>query len=122
MSQIKGKQHFMELNKTLFVKLWWVWTWQAWERDYYWWVAENVNDMSATTKSLKGSLDRQEQYSKRNLLLIHGLLKSRKDNKDELVIDTIKEKIGKEIKKDEIDRSHRLGAPKNNGKNIPIFM
>ena len=78
--------------------------------------------MSATTKSLKGSLDRQEQYSKRNLLLIHGLLKSRKDNKDELVIDTIKEKIGKEIKKDEIDRSHRLGAPKNNGKNIPIFM
>ena len=78
--------------------------------------------MSATTKSLKGSLDRQEQYSKRNLFLIHGLLKSRKDNKDELVIDTIKEKIGKEIKKDEIDRSHRLGAPKNNGKNIPIFM
>ena len=25
-------------------------------------------------------------------------------------------------KKDQIDRSHRLGAPKNNGKNIPIFM
>ena len=53
--------------------------------------------MSATTKSLKGSLDRQEQYSKRNLLLIHGLLESTKDNKDELVIDTIKEKIENEI-------------------------
>ena len=53
--------------------------------------------MSATAKSLKGSLDRQEQYSKRNLLLIHGLLESTKDNKDELVIDTIKEKIENEI-------------------------
>ena len=58
---------------------------------------KNVNDMSATAKSLKGSLDRQEQYSKRNLLLIHGLLESTKDNKDELVIDTIKEKIENEI-------------------------
>ena len=34
---------------------------------------KNVNDISATIESLKGSLDRQEQYSRRNCLLIHGL-------------------------------------------------
>ena len=72
---------------------------------------KNVNDKTATTESLKGSLDRQEQYSRRKCLLIHSLLESRNKNTDEMVIETIKEKI-KEIKNDEIDRSHRIGTPK----------
>ena len=38
---------------------------------------KNANDLSATIKSLKGCLDRQEQYSKRNCLLIHGLPESK---------------------------------------------
>ena len=38
------------------------------------------------------------------------------------MIDTIKEKMGEEIQKDEIDRSHRLGASKNNGKSRPIII
>ena len=78
--------------------------------------------MSATIESLKGCLDRQEQYSRRNCLLIHGLPESKNENTDELVIDTIKEKMGEEIERNEIDRSHRLGAPKNNGKSRPIII
>ena len=70
------------------------------------------NVMSWTIESLKDCLDRPEQYSRRNCLLIHGLPESKNENIDELVIDTIKEKMGEEIKKDEINRSHRLGAPK----------
>ena len=77
--------------------------------------------MSATIESLKGCLDRQEQYSRRNCLLIHGLPESKNENTDELVIDTIKEKMGEEIEKNERDRSHRLSAPKNNGKSRPII-
>ena len=38
------------------------------------------------------------------------------------MIDRVKEKIGEETKKDEIHQSHRLGAPKNNGKSRPIIM
>ena len=34
---------------------------------------KNVNDMSGTVEFLKGSLDRQEQYSRRNCLLVHCL-------------------------------------------------
>ena len=30
--------------------------------------------------------------------------------------------MGEEIKKDEKDQSHRLGAPKNNGKSRPIII
>ena len=54
-------------------------------------------------------------------MLIHGLPESKNENADELVIVTIKEKMGKEIEKYETDRSHRLGAPKNNGKSRPII-
>ena len=53
--------------------------------------------MSVTIESLKGSLDRQEQYSRRKCLPIHGLLESRNKNTDELVIEAIKEKMEEKI-------------------------
>ena len=125
MSQIKGEQHLMDLNKTVnFICE----KFDEYERDraekekIISELQKNVNDMSATIESLKGCLDRQEQYSRRNCLLIHGLPESKNENTDELVIDTIKEKMGEEIEKNEIDRSHRLGAPKNNGKSRPIII
>ena len=123
MSQIKGEQHLTDLNKTVnFICE----KFDEYERDraekekIISELQKNVNDMSATIESLKGCLDRQEQYSRRNCLLIHGLPESKNENTDELVIDAIKEKIGEEIKKNEIDKSHRLGAPKNDGKSRPI--
>lgn len=72
--------------------------------------------------SLKGSLDIQEQGSRTNCLLIHGLPESKNKNKNELVIDTITEKMGEEVKKDEKDQSHRLGVPKINGKSRAIII
>ena len=44
---------------------------------------KNVKDMSATIESLAGNLDRQEQYSRKSCLLIHGLLESKNQNTDE---------------------------------------
>ena len=125
MSQIKGEQHLMDLNKTVnFICE----KFDEHERDrakkekIINWLQKNVNDMSATIESLKGCLDRQEQYSRRNCLLIHGLPESKNENTDELVIDAIKEKMGEEIEKNEIDRSHRIGVPKNIGKSRPIII
>ena len=125
MSQIKGKQHLMDLNKTVnFICE----KFDEYERDRVEkekiinGLQKHVNDMSATIESLKSWLDRQEQYSRRNCLLIHGLPESKNENTDELVIDAIKEKMGEEIEKNEIDRSHRIGVPKNNGKNRPIII
>ena len=43
-------------------------------------------------------------------------------NTDELVIETIQEEMGEAIEKDEIDRSHRLVATKNNGKTRPVII
>ena len=72
--------------------------------------------MSASIESLKESLDRQEQYLRKNCLLTHGLPESRNENTDELLIDTIKEKMREEVKKDEIGRSHRPRYSKKSDK------
>ena len=64
---------------------------------------KNVNDMSATIEFLKSSLDRQKQYSRRNCLLIDGIPESRSENTDDLVINTIKKKMGEKTKRDKID-------------------
>ena len=81
MSQIKGEQHLMDLNKIVnFICE----KFDEYERDraekekIISELQKNVNDMSATIESLKRCLDRLEQYSRRNYLLIHGLPESKK--------------------------------------------
>ena len=84
MSQIKGEQHLMDLNKTFkFVseKFDNFECDQAEKEKIIYELQKNVN-MSVTIESLKDSLDRQEQYSRRNCLLIHGLLESTNENTD----------------------------------------
>ena len=55
--------------------------------------------MSAKIESLKGCLDRQEQYSRWNFLLIHGLPESKNDNTDELVLIQLKRRWDKKSKR-----------------------
>ena len=125
MSQIKGEQHLMDLNKTInfICEKFDEYEYDRAEKEKN--VSElqkNVN-LSAKTESLKACLDRQEQYSRRNCLLIHGLPESKNENTNELVIDTIIEKMGEEIENNKIgSRSHRLGAPKSNGKSRPTII
>ena len=78
--------------------------------------------MSATIDFLKGCLDRREQYSRRNCLLIQGVAESKNKNTDQTVIDSMRQKIGKEIEKDKIDKSDGIDVPKNNGKSRPIII
>ena len=81
MSQIKGEQHLIDLNKTVnFIceKC------DIYERDRsekertICELQNNVNDTPTTIESLEGCLDRHEQYSRRNCFLIHGLKESKR--------------------------------------------
>ena len=59
---------------------------------------KDFKDMSTNIHLFKVSLDRQEQNSKINCLLIHRLSKNRNEKTDQNVIETLKEKMGVEIK------------------------
>ena len=68
-------------------------------------------------------IDRQEQYSRRSFILIHGIAENKEENTDQQVIDFINENL--DIKIDEIDigRPHRIGrSDKTKKKARPIIV
>ena len=70
-----------------------------------------VSSLKVEVKNLK-EIDDQEQYSRRNCLLIHGLNEIKTENTDEMVLDVINDKLNMEMPQVSIDRSHRLGKGK----------
>ena len=64
--------------------------------------------------------DRQEQYSWRNCLLIHGLPKNRNENTDLIVTETLKEKMAEEIIVADLDRTHRLGPKEDRVRSVIV--
>ena len=90
---------------------------------------KEINDLKSEVESLKKrldetdqQLDRQEQYSRRNCLLVHGINELDNEDTDNLVIKNIKDLMNEEIVVTDIDRSHRLGKKKVNGKARPIII
>ena len=78
--------------------------------------------MSNKVEKLEYRVDRMEQYSRCNSLLIHRLPEERLEDTDSLVIETVKEKMGLNISSADIDRTHRTGAPpKQSGKVRPVL-
>ena len=57
-------------------------------------------------------MDRQEQHSRRNCLLIHSIDEENQENTDEVVIIVLKQEMDEEITHLDIDRSHCLGNQK----------
>ena len=68
-------------------------------------------------------VDRQEQYSRRNCLLVHGKVEETVEDTDEKIINTLQQILDETIKPEDIVRSHRLGKPKfsKNAKPRPLI-
>ena len=81
---------------------------------------ENSNLMEHV-KDLEQKVDRQEQYSRRNCLLIHGIKEEKDENTDDVVIKFIQDGLQEEINIEDLDRTHRIGKV-NNGKSRPIIV
>ena len=81
-----------------------------------------VENLKEHIVKMEETLDSQEQYSRRNCLLIHGSEEKNDEDTDEIVVKIITEKIGVEITKEDLDRSHRIGAKKENKKTRPIIV
>jgi hypothetical protein len=75
---------------------------------------ENTN-LALKVKSLEKSMDATEQYSRRNSLRISGIPESSDENTDAIILD-ISHEIGSDLSLPEIDRTHRVGKRKINGK------
>ena len=70
------------------------------------------------------AVDRQEQYSRYNCLLIHGIVEETAKGTYEKIINTLQQSMDETIKPEDIDRSHRLDKPKTskNAKPHPMIV
>ena len=111
-SQIKGEEHLRELTKFIefannrfdeYEK-------EKKEKDELIKILrKDVNDMAGIIDNPSLGLDRQEQYSRRNCLLLNNIPETSNENTDDLVIKTVNEELLEAITINEIDRSRRLG-------------
>ena len=79
---------------------------------------EKVLRLTEKINKLSSLVDRQEQYSRRNCILIHGVKENQKEDTDEVFLNKIKSEMDLEISPGDIDRTHRIGVP-NRGNNRP---
>lgn len=82
-----------------------------------------VEEMGKRIEDLERVSDRQEQYSRRNCLLVHGIEENNNENTDDLVVQFINEKLDLDVTENDIDRSHRIGRYDKNKKKVrPIII
>ena len=60
-------------------------------------------------EELEKKIDRQEQYSRRNSILIHRIAENKEENTYQQALDFINDNLGIKIVKLDIDISHRIG-------------
>ena len=74
---------------------------------------KNTSEIAQWIEKLQNLEDREEQYSWRNCLLVHGIAETNDENTGDLIFKTINQKLDVNITENEIDRSHRIGRKKD---------
>ena len=68
-----------------------------------------VSSLNEKRNSITEQVDQQEQYSRRNRLLIHGIAERNQENTDDLALEIFREKLDIELTQRGLDRTHRIG-------------
>ncbi|CAG9816512.1 unnamed protein product [Phaedon cochleariae] len=84
-------------------------------------VSEN-NNLKLQVHSLSVQMDKTEQYSRRNNILILGVPEEDKEKTVDTVSTIIKSKMDINLSTDNIDRCHRIGSFENKDKKRPILV
>lgn len=65
--------------------------------------------------------DTNEQHSRNECLLLHGVGESEHEDVTQKIVNVINTNLGHDVEKNTIRRAHRLGAPRTDGKPRPII-
>ena len=83
---------------------------------------ENSRKMNKKIYGLNRVIDRQEQYSRRNYILLHGVKESENEDTDTVVTETFNELLQEKLTDIDIDRSHWIGRLKKGKQSRPIII
>ena len=76
-------------------------------------------NMNEKIEKLERIVDRQEQYSRHNCLLLHGIAESERENTDNLVLETSDKKMHIDLIPSDLDRTHHHTGQKKASNNKP---
>ena len=77
---------------------------------------EEVSSLKNEHEQLKSDVENQEQYSRKNCLLVRSIPVEQGENTDSIVLNAINEHLEEELTEDDIEHTHRVGKPKQNKK------
>ena len=77
---------------------------------------EEVSFLKNEHEQLKSDVENQEEYSRRNCLVVHGIPEEQGEGTDSIVLNAINEHLEEELTEDDIEHTHRIGKPKQNKK------
>ena len=123
-SQIKGELQLVRMNKTINFNE----KFDEFEKDrrekdkIIKNLSQKTSEMAQRINKLENLVDRQEQCSRRNGLLVHGIAETNDENADDLVLKTINERLDANITENEMDRSHRIARKKGGQRPRPIIV
>ena len=81
-----------------------------------------IATLKSTVRSLEKQVNALEQYDRRLNLVIHGIKESDGEDCDKLALNLFLNKVKVPMSATDIQRSHRLGAPRRNGQSRPIIV
>ena len=82
-----------------------------------------VDSLSTKIEKPEKIRDQQEQYSRMNCLRVHGIAEEKEKITDEVIINTLHEKLDQDITLRDLERTHQIGEPKKTrGKTPPIIV
>ena len=73
-------------------------------------------NMNEKIEKLERIVDRQEQYSRCNCLLLYGIAEGERENTGELVLETLNKKMHIDLTPSDSDRTHHIGQKKASSK------
>ena len=71
-----------------------------------------VDSLSTKIEKLEKLQGQEEQYSRRNCLLVHVIAEEKEEITNEMIINTLNEKLDLDITLQDIKRTHRIGEHK----------
>ena len=63
-------------------------------------------------RNWRGQWTEKKQYSRRICLLLHGIAEGERENTDDLVLETLNEKVHVDLTLSDLDRTYRIGQKK----------
>ena len=71
-----------------------------------------LKNASMKVEDLEKKMVRQEQYSRRNCILVHGLKEENNESTDDRAVKLFREELNEDVLLVNLDRTHRIGKKK----------